>query len=137
MSKLIVIPPHMVHKHWYLAEPHLKQAIDKGEGEFSLETLEYACSRGEQTLLLVVDNGTCHCALTTIRYNYPTFQSIYITYIGGKNTKEGWEQFKDWVKSEGCDRITGSAVSESIVKLWQKHYGFQPKYTFVELKLED
>jgi hypothetical protein len=136
-SKLVVIPPHLVHQYWHFAEPHLKKAIDKGEGEFDLATLEYACSRGEQTLLLVMNNGECHCALTVIRYNFPKFQSMYITYIGGNNTKEGWEQFKQWVKGEGCDRITGSAVTQSIVKLWQKYYGFKPKYTFVELILEE
>ena len=60
---------------------------------------------------------------------------MYITYIGGKNTKDGWKQFLDWTSNQGCDRITGSAVTESVAKLWAKMYGFESKYITVELKL--
>tara|TARA_B100000768_G_scaffold739_1_gene855 strand:- start:13 stop:276 length:264 start_codon:yes stop_codon:yes gene_type:complete len=77
----------------------------------------------------------CHCALTTLQYNFPKFRQMYISYIGGKNTKDGFEQFKQWAEQQGCDRITGSAVTESVAKLWQKLYGYERKYITVELKL--
>ena len=134
-SELFVVPPTLVHKYWHMAEPHLKLAIDKGQGEFSLSDLQYVCSRGEQQLLLVMRNNKCHCALTTIFYNFPKFRTCYISYIGGKNTKDGFEQFKQWAEQQGCDRITGSAVTESVAKLWEKLYGYKRKYITVELKL--
>ena len=134
-SQLFVVPPQLVHKYWHMAEPHLKLAIEKGNGEFELNDLRYVCSRGEQQLLMVMRDDKCHCALTTIQYNFPKFRTMYISYIGGKNTKDGFEQFKQWAQSQGCDRITGSAVTESVAKLWQKLYGYERKYITVELKL--
>ena len=134
-SELYVVPPQLVHKYWSLAEPHLKLAIEKGNGEFELNDLRYVCSRGEQQLLMVMRDNKCHCALTTIQYNFPRYRTMYISYIGGRNTKDGWKQFTDWAMSQGCDRITGSAVTESVYQLWSKLYGFEKKYITVELKL--
>ena len=94
-SELYVVPPQLVHKYWHMAEPHLKLAIEKGNGEFDLNDLRYVCSRGEQQLLMVMRDDKCHCALTTIQYNFPRFRQMYISYIGGKNTKDGWQQFLD------------------------------------------
>jgi hypothetical protein len=134
-SELYVVPPQLVHKYWHMAEPHLKLAIEKGNGEFELNDLRYVCSRGEQQLLMVMRDDKCHCALTTIFYNFPKFRTCYISYIGGRNTKEGMEQFKNWANDSGCDRITGSAVTESVARLWSKLYGFEKKYITVEMKL--
>tara|TARA_B110000208_G_scaffold57325_1_gene75172 strand:+ start:55 stop:246 length:192 start_codon:yes stop_codon:yes gene_type:complete len=58
-----------------------------------------------------------------------------MSYIGGRQTKEGWEQFKEWTFNQGCDRISGSATSESIARLWKQSFGFTKKYISVEYKL--
>jgi hypothetical protein len=134
-SKLVVIAPQYVHKYWHMAEPLLKKAIDKGQGEFTLEDLRYVCSKGEQQLIFIMVSGKCKCAFTTIQYNFPSFRSMYISYIGGRNTKEGWQAFLDYTRDQGCDRVTGSAVTESVAKLWAKLYGFERKYITVEFKL--
>ena len=80
-------------------------------------------------------DGECVCAFTTIQYNFPRHRQMYMSYIGGKQTKEGWEQFKQWTLNQGCDRISGSATSESIARLWRKQFGFEKKYISVEYKL--
>ena len=134
-SELFIVPPQLVHRYWHMAEPHLKLAIDKGNGEYELNDLRYACSKGEQQLLMVMRDDKCHCAFTTIQYNFPKYRSMYISYIGGRNTKEGWQQFLHWTQGQGCDRVTGSAVTESVAKLWSKLYGFEKKYITVEFKL--
>ena len=134
-SKLVVIAPQYVHKYWHMAEPLLKKAIDKGQGEFTLEDLRHVCSKGEQQLIFIMVDDVCKCAFTTIQYNFPRHRQMYMSYIGGKQTKEGWEQFKQWTLNQGCDRISGSATSESIARLWKKQFGFESKYITVELKL--
>ena len=134
-SELLVIPAQFVHKHWPLAAPLLQKAIDKGDGEFLLHDLQSACSRGEQQLLLIMVDGKCVCAFTVIQYNFPRHRQMYMSYIGGRQTKEGWEQFKQWTLNQGCDRISGSATSESIARLWKRQFGFESKYITVELKL--
>ena len=60
----------------------------------------------------------------------------YITYIGGKNTKAGFEQFKQLVKHNGGTAIQGSTKFESIARLWNRLYGYKKKYQLMELKLE-
>jgi hypothetical protein len=46
---------------------------------------------------------------------------MYISYIGGKNTKDGLATvFSSGQRNQGCDRVTGSAVTESVAKLWAK-----------------
>ena len=134
-SKLVVIAPQYVHKYWHLAEPLLKKAIDKGQGEFTLEDLRFVCSKGEQQLIFIMVDNVCKCAFTTMQYNFPSYRSMYISYIGGRNTKEGWQEFLNYTKEQGCDRVTGSAVTESVAKLWAKLYGFERKYITVEFKL--
>ena len=134
-SKLVVIAPQYVHKYWHMAEPLLKKAVDKGQDEFTLENLRYVCSKGEQQLIFIMEENECKCAFTTIQYNFPTFRSMYISYIGGRNTKDGWQAFLDYTRDQGCDRVTGSAVTESVAKLWEKLYGFTKKYITVEFKL--
>ena len=134
-SELLVVPVQLVHQNWHLAGDLLQKAIDKGDGEFELNDLQSACSRGEQQLLLIMVDGKCVCAFTTIQYNFPRHRQMYMSYIGGKQTKEGWEQFKQWTLNQGCDRISGSATSESIARLWKRQFGFESKYITVELKL--
>ena len=134
-SELLVIPAQFVHKHFHLAAPLLQKAIDKGDGEFFLNDLQSACSRGDQQLLLIMVNGKCVCAFTVIQYNFPRHRQMYMSYIGGKQTKEGWEQFKEWTFNQGCDRISGSATSESIARLWKQQFEFEKKYISVEYKL--
>tara|TARA_B100000767_G_scaffold259083_1_gene268475 strand:- start:366 stop:791 length:426 start_codon:yes stop_codon:yes gene_type:complete len=134
-SKLIIVPPQFVHKYWSLAGPLLQKAIDKGNGEFELNDLRYVCSRGEQQLLLIMVDDQCVCAFTTIQYNFPRYRSMYISYIGGSQTTEGWADFLTWTKNQGCDRVNGSATSEGIARLWKKQFGFEKKYINVELNL--
>ena len=127
-SELLVVPAQLVHQNWHLAGDLLQKAIDKGDSEFLLNDLQSACSRGEQQLLLIMVDGKCVCAFTVIQYNFPRHRQMYMSYIGGKNTKDGFEQFKQWAENQGCDRLTGSAVTESVAKLWQKLYGYERKY---------
>jgi len=133
---LYVVPPHHTQQFWHLAEPHLARAIAKGNGEFIPEQLKLLVSQGQQTLLLVMDDDKkCHCALTVQWTNFPNDRVCYINYIGGHNTKGGWEQFKTWVRNNGGTSIQGSTAYDSIVKLWNRLYGFNKKYTLMELKL--
>ena len=134
-SELLVVPAQLVHKYWHLAGDLLQKAIDKGDGEFLLNDLQSACSRGEQQLLLIMVDGKCVCAFTVIQYNFPRHRQMYMSYIGGKQTKEGWEQFKQWTLNQGCDRISGSATSEAVARLWKQQFGFKQKYISVECKL--
>jgi len=134
--KLYVVPTNQVQRFWYLAEPLLQKALEKGNGEFTAEQLKLLVTQGQQQLLLVMKDEICYVALTVQWINYPNDRVAYITYIGGKNTKAGMEQFKQWVKHNGGTSIQGSTKFESITKLWNRLYGFNKKYQLMELKIE-
>ena len=134
--KLYVVPTNQVQRFWYLAEPLLQKALDKGNGEFVSGQLKLLLTQGQQQLLLLMKEDKCYVALTVQWINYPNDRVASITYIGGKNTKAGFEQFKTWVRQNGGTAIQGSTKFESIARLWNKLYGYEKKYTLMELKLE-
>ena len=133
--KLYIVPTNHVQQYWHLAEPLLQKALDKGNGEFTTEQLKLLVAQGQQQLLLLMKEDKVHCALTVQFIMYPNDRVAYITYIGGKNTKAGFEQFKAWAKNQGCTKIQGSTKYKSIEKLWNRLYGYEPKYTLMELDI--
>jgi hypothetical protein len=133
--KLYIVPTNHVQQYWHLAEPLLQKALDKGNGEFTPEQLKLLVAQGQQQLLLLMKEDKVHCALTVQFIMYPNDRVAYITYIGGKNTKAGFEQFKAWAKNQGCTKIQGSTKYKSIEKLWNRLYGYEPKYTLMELDI--
>lgn len=134
--KLYVVPTNQVQRFWYLAEPLLQKALDKGNNEFTADQLKLLVTQGQQQLLLVMKEDKCYVAVTVQFINYPNDRVAYITYIGGKNTRAGFEQFKQWAKEQGCTAIQGSTKYESIARLWNRLYGYEKKYQLMELKIE-
>lgn len=136
MITVFVVPTNHVQQFWHLAEEHLQRAIEKSNNEYTIDQLKLSVVNGEQILLIALDdNKKCKSALVGKWHIYPNDRVFYISYIGGRNTKEPWSQFVTWVKESGGTAIHGSTKFESIVKLWNKFYGFKPKYTLMELKL--
>ena len=135
--KLYIVPTIQVQRFWHLAEPLLQKALDKGNGEFTADQLKLLVTQGQQQLLLVMKDEICYVALTVQFINYPNDRIAYITYIGGKNTKAGFGQFKQWAKEQGCTAIQGSTKYESIAKLWNRLYGYEKKYMLMELRLDE
>ena len=62
--KLYVVPTNQVQRFWYLAEPILNRALEKGDGEFCSDTLKLTVAQGQQQLLLLMKDDVCYCALT-------------------------------------------------------------------------
>ena len=135
-KNLFVVPTNHIHQYWHLAEPHLKRAIDVGNGEFSIDQLRQFVSQGNSVLLIIMDDdGKCHCAFTIQWVMYPNDRIAYITYIGGKTTHKCWEQFLTWVKNNGGTKVQGSTKLPGIVRLWRIKWGMKPKYTLMEYTL--
>ena len=86
--KLYVVPTNQVQRFWYLAEPLLQKALEKGNGEFTAGQLKLLVTQGQQQLLLAMEQDICHGAATVQWTNYPNDRVAYITYLGGKNIKD-------------------------------------------------
>lgn len=133
--KLYIVPTNHVQQYWHLAEPLLQLALDKGNNEFTADQLKLLVAQGQQQLLLLMKDDKCHLAATVQWIMYPNDRVCYITYIGGKNTKQGFEQFKNWARNNGGTSIQGSTKFESIERLWSRLYNYKRKYILMELKL--
>ena len=104
-------------------------------GEYSLEQLKVMLTQGKQTLCVgtELDDLTLSikCALTIEWINYPNDRVAFITSIGGKTDKLGFEQFENWVRANGGTKIQGAAF-EAVARLWKRAYGFENRYIIVE-----
>lgn len=138
MDTLYVVPPQQIHNYWHLAKPLLEKAIQTSNGEYTIDQLKVVITQGTTTLLVVLDeNQVCKCALTIEWINYPNSRVCYISYIGGQTRKDTWQQFVNWVKANGGTAVQGSTSLDGIVRLWRIKYGFEPKYTLMELNLTE
>ena len=90
--------------------------------------------QGQQVLLLIIEEDKICGAVTVEWINYPNDRIAFITAIGGKTDKEGYELFFKWVKDSGGTAVRGAAF-EAVAKLWKQKYGFKETYIMVEKRL--
>lgn len=132
MLKFYVVETHRVQQIWDEVEPMLAKAMAHSGGEYSLEQLKVMLTQGKQTLCVgAEDDLSIKCALTIEWINYPNDRVAFITSIGGKTDKLGFEQFENWVRANGGTKIQGAAF-EAVARLWKRAYGFENRYIIVE-----
>lgn len=130
-----VVPTNHVQQFWHLAEPLLQKALDKGYGEFNIDQLKLVVAQGQQQLLIGLDeNKNCLAAVTVQWVMYPNDRVAYVTYSGGTQLKEFFNQFLSWIKSNGGTSLQCSTGHKSLIRFFQR-LNFKPKYTLMELKL--
>jgi len=133
--KVYVVPTNNVQQYWHLAEKHLIKAIEKGNGEFSIDQLKLMASQGQQQLLLGIgDDKNCYSACTLQWIVYPNDRVAYVTYAGGTKFKEVYSEFIEWIKSSGGTSVQCSTGYKSLERLFSR-FNFKPKYRLMELKL--
>ena len=134
-KNLFVVPTNHIHQFWHLAEKHLQQAIDTGNGEFTIDQLKQFVAQGNSTLLLIMGkDDICYGALTVQWVSYPNDRVCYVTYLGGRGVFSCWDQFVTWTKNNGGTSIQCSTALPKLIRLYGK-YNFKPKYTLMEYKL--
>ena len=60
--KLYVVPTNQVQRFWYLAEPLLQKALDKGNNEFTAGQLKLLVTQGQQQLLISNERRDLLCS---------------------------------------------------------------------------
>jgi hypothetical protein len=135
MLKFYVVETHRVQQIWKDVEDMLAKAMAHSGGEYSLEQLKVMLTQGKQTLCVgAEDDLKIKCALTIEWINYPNDRVAFITAIGGRTDKLGFEQFENWVRANGGTKIQGAAF-EAVARLWKRAYGFENRYIIVEKKV--
>lgn len=121
---------------WPLAEPHIAEAIQYGDGDYTLDQVKLLVNMGQWLLLVAVDDkNEVHGAATVSFMNYPNDRVAFITFIGGKliSNKETFKQMCVILKGNGATKIQGMA-RPAIARLWSR-YGFEERTTLVEVRI--
>lgn len=98
MSTLKLVNPTHIHIVWGEVKQYLENALDHSGGEYSLEHLKMFIIQGQQVLLLIIEEDKICGAVTVEWINYPNDRIAFITAIGGKTDKEGYELFLNGLK---------------------------------------
>jgi hypothetical protein len=137
MKRIEVVPANYVYHVWDRVEPFLTKGLAKSGGEYTAEHIKMYLTRGEQTLVIIVDDALeIHGAISIHFNNYPNSRVAFVTSIGGKMLadKDLWAQFENWLRQTGVTAVRGAAF-ESVARLWRKAFGMETRYIIVEKKL--
>lgn len=119
---------------WPEVSEYIESALRFGNGEYTAEQLKVLLVRGEQHLLVAVDENNKISGCATVEFiDYPNCRVAFITSIGGRliSTPETFQDLVNWAKFNGATKIQGAA-REAIERLWRKLYKFERRYAIVE-----
>ena len=130
------VSPQHIHQVWPDVFEFIKDALQYGCGEYNADQMKVMILRGEQFLLVAVEENAIKGAATVQFIDYPNYRVAYVTSIGGKliANKNTFKELADWCKFNGASKIQGAA-RESIERLWKRLFNFERRYVIVEKEL--
>ena len=134
--QLIPIPQTHIDLAWHDGASCLNEACDISGGEITADQLKMILSRGERSLLKMLDGETIR-GWGVIRIDQlPNMRVMFITNLVAHNSefKEFFVLLKEIAKSLGCSSIRCGA-KEVQERLYRMHCGFKKVYSILEVKL--
>ena len=134
--KVEQVPPQYIHQVWPDVVEFIEDALQYGAGEYNADQMKVMILRGEQALLIVVEENAIKGAVTVQFIDYPNCRVAYVTSIGGKliANKDTFNDLIDWCKFNGATKIQGAA-RESVERLWKRLFNCERRYVIVEKEL--
>ncbi len=128
------VHPNFVCQVWPAVKDLLSEALAHSGQEYSVDQLQGMLVRGDQTLLVLEDDGL-HGAATIVFENFPNARVAFVTAMGGFQviTEEIYGLLADWCRANGCTRIQ-AATREATARLFSR-VGFKQRYIIVEQEL--
>lgn len=138
---MIIQPVNVEHIHqtWPLVESYLQESLDKGLTggtlDYNIHHVQSYLVSGQWILLVAVEDGQIHGAMTVSFINYPLNRVAFITLTGGKLiiNQDTFKQLQAIAKYHGATKIQAMA-RPAMVKLLQK-CDMVPCNTIMEYKL--
>jgi hypothetical protein len=130
------VAPKYIHQVWPDVVGFVEDALQYGAGEYNADQMKVMILRGEQDLLVAVEENAIKGAATVQFIDYPNCRVAYVTSIGGKliANKDTFKELTDWCKFNGATKIQGAA-RESVERLWKRLFNFERRYVIVEREL--
>ena len=137
MNTVKVVAPNFIYDVWKDVESFLNASINVSGGDFTLDQLKLSLGRGEQTLLVSVnEQNVINGAMTVEFTNRPNHRVMFITALGGHGivNDETFSQVESWAKSQGATKASAWA-QEAQARLYKIKSNFNTVRYVVEKDL--
>lgn len=137
MNIVQIVAPNNIYNVWADVESYLNASINVSGGDFTLDQLKLLLIRGEQTLLVSVnENSKINGAMTVEFINSPNARTMFITALGGYGivNEETFSQVETWAKMQGATKASAWA-QETQARLYKIKANFNTVRMVVEKDL--
>ena len=137
MNTVQIVAPNNVYNVWADIESYLNASINVSGGDFTLDQLKLLLVRGEQTLLVSVnENNKINGAMTVEFINSPNARTMFITALGGYGivNEETFSQVETWANMQGATKASAWA-QETQARLYKIKANFNTVRMVVEKDL--
>lgn len=130
------VPTHFVAQTWPQCEQYVADAMQYGNGDYTLDQIKLFVHTGQWSLIVIADDtNAIHGALTVSYINYPNDRIAFVTFIGGKHitNDDTFKQVCDILRANGATK-TQCMARPSAARLWQR-CGYENRAALLEMKL--
>jgi len=137
MNTVQIVVSNNIYSVWEDVKEYLNASINVSGGDYTLEQLKMLLVRGEQTLLVSInEKGVLNGAMTVEFINYPNNRVMHITALGGNGivNDETFSQVESWAKMQGATKASAWA-QEAQARLYKIKSNFNTVRYVVEKDL--
>ena len=137
MNIVQIVAPNNVYHVWEDIKEYLNASINVSGGDFTLDQLKLLLVRGEQTLLVSVnESNKINGAMTVEFINNANARTMFITALGGSGivNDETFSQVETWAKMQGATKASAWA-QEAQARLYKLKANFNTVRMVVEKDL--
>ena len=137
MNTVQIVAPNNIYSVWEDIKEYLNASINVSTHDCTIEQLKMLLVRGEQTLLVSVnDNSKINGAMTVEFINYPNNRVMHITALGGNGlvNDETFSQVESWARMQGATKASAWA-QEAQARLYKIKSNFNTVRYVVEKDL--
>jgi hypothetical protein len=137
MNTVQIVVPNNIYSVWEDIKEYLNASINVSTHDCTIEQLKMLLVRGEQTLLVSVnENSKLNGAMTVEFINYPNNRVMHITALGGNGivNDETFSQVEAWARMQGATKASAWA-QEAQARLYKIKSNFNTVRYVVEKDL--
>jgi hypothetical protein len=137
MNTVQIVVPNNIYNVWEDVKEYLNASINVSGGDFTLDQLKLILARGEQTLLVSIDEKSILNGAMTVEFsNRPNNRVMFITALGGNGivNTETFSQVENWARMQGATRVSAWA-QEAQARLYKLKANFNTVRMVVEKDL--
>ena len=137
MNTVQIVAPNNIYNVWEDIKEYLNASINVSGGDFTLDQLKLLLVRGEQSLLVSVnESNKINGAMTVEFINNANARTMFITALGGSGivNDETFSQVETWAKMQGATKANAWA-QEAQARLYKLKANFNTVRMVVEKDL--